>query len=97
MLEKAYTYALYEGQPVNMPCDGYIFPKDVKNLMDFKGLYYVVRKNMPKDCTYLGLIIGDLTPCVLAIVRYCICKKITLTCWHYDTESGKYKAQGVVF
>lgn len=91
-----YRYVLCEGRhEVNMDYDGYLFPENVKNPMDFDKLYEQVRKTIPEDCSWLELIITGLTPCVLAVISYCHFNDITVVCLHYNKDTGEYCEQCV--
>lgn len=94
---KQYTMVLCEGRhEINVPHDGYIFPQQVENPLDFVALYQQVAKKIPQDCIYLDLVVTGLTPCVLAVVNYCSDEIIDLDCLHYDRETGEYVRQVVL-
>lgn len=45
---------------------------------------------------HVDLYVTGLSVALLAVVRYCITNDITLTCYHFNRDSGEYYPQQVV-
>lgn len=43
----------------------------------------------------LHLYVTGLTPCIIAVVNYCLKYKVKLVCYHYDTDIQDYRPQYV--
>lgn len=87
------TFVLCEGRhdvPGNPPA---IFPHDVG--MDTTELIRIAQKAIPELCEHLTVFTTGFTPAMLAVVRVCWVRRISLTAMHYDRETGKYVPQTV--
>lgn len=94
--KNAYTLALCEGRHT-MPAEvqGSIFPAEV-DPTDLGGLTEYCQKGIPATCNELTLYVTGLSVALLAVVRYCDGNGISLTCMHYNRDTGEYYPQKVL-
>jgi len=88
-----YEMALCAGRH-ETPATSAIFAETL-NPLDVCGLYNAADAAIPADCTDLTVYVTGLTVAMLAVVKVCIDRGISLTAMHYDRESGTYYPQVV--
>lgn len=71
-----------------------IFGKEI-NPIDVTGLHKQAFDKI-KGLDHLDLYVTGLTVALLEVVKICQELDISLTCWHYDRDSGEYYPQKVV-
>lgn len=50
----------------------------------------------PSKDVEIHLYITGLTPCLIAVLNYCLIHQVKLTCYHYDTDIQEYRPQRVL-
>lgn len=89
-----FNFAVCRGRhKIPWAVDGAIFPSTVSSVTDVTGLYNCVCDNIPDNATHINLYITGLTVAVLAVVKFCYNNNISLTCYHYNRDTGDYYPQ----
>lgn len=89
-----YVFGLCAGRH-DIPVKEYIFD-EIVNPTDRIGMYKIANDKIPSDAESIDLYITGLTPAAMAVVSVCAKRKIKLTAWHYNRETGKYYSQYVL-
>lgn len=77
------------------PASEAIFPAEV-NPIDTDALYGMAWDSIPEDTTDLVVYVTGLTPAMLAVVKVCADRRISLVAMHYDRVSGEYYPQTIL-
>ena len=49
-----------------------------------------------QNCKHLALYVTGLTQLLVSVLNYCRLFDITVTLYHYDTDSNRYRTQSVI-
>lgn len=91
-----YTMALCESRHPIPGVERAIFPNTITDPTDLGSLMEIAASAIPSDCTELTVYVTGLTVAMLAVVRLCLFREISLTAMHYDRENGTYYQQDIV-
>lgn len=90
-----YVFGLCKGRH-EVPVENYIFEEEITDPTDFTVMENRADNAIPKDADQLDVYVTGLTPAMLAVVTICFLRKINLTAYHYDRETGSYIPQKVI-
>lgn len=91
---KTYVFGLCEGRHP-WPVKEGIFPRTVEHINDVQ-LEDIAERRIPSDCARLAIYVSGLAIALLAVVKVCAKRGITLTAYHYNPKSGVYYRQDVL-
>lgn len=95
-LPTVHEYALCASRhPMPDFLDGNIFPTEV-NPLDVSAMIHMAENAIPEDCKYLMVYVTGLTAAMLAVVKVCADRGISLTAMHYNRDTGDYYPQVVL-
>ena len=86
-----YTMGLCAGRH-DVPVQDFIF-KEILNPTDYQWMEATAERAIPSNCNELDIYVTGLTPAMLAVVKVCERRGITLTAMNFDRETGKYLEQ----
>ena len=89
-----YEFTLCAGRH-DTPAKDSIFPEGI-DPMDFQSLIETANNAIPNNAKYLKVYVTGLTPAMLAVVRVCEFRGISLTAMHYNRDTGEYCNQTVL-
>lgn len=93
-MSRNYVFGLCEGRhPV--PATSFIFPGEI-DPTDFTAMTRMANDAIPADAEHIDLYVTGLTAGVLAVVSVCEARKIGLTAYHYDRQTGNYLPQVIL-
>lgn len=83
-----YEFGLCAGRHA-CPVDQYLYPNELTTL-DTDTLVKHAHEAIPEDATLLKVYVTGFTPAMLAVVRACFERRITLVAYNYDRNTNKY-------
>ena len=89
-MSKVLVIGLIKGRH-EMPVDNFIFDK-IDDVFDFSKMSKQVHEAL-KDYYDVNLYTTGLTSALVEVINYCIIKNISLTLFHYNSETGEYIPQ----
>lgn len=95
MTKKTYVMGLCKDRHPAPVKEG-VFPMWVMNTFNSETMYEKANAGIPEDCGRLALYVTGLTVAIMAVVRVCSERHISLTCYHYDKNHGTYNRQDVL-
>lgn len=94
-MKRTYVMGLCKDRHPAPVKDG-IFPEWVLNTFNAETMHREANEKIPEDCGRLALYVTGLTVAIMAVVRVCSERHISLTCYHYSKTHGNYTRQDVL-